>query len=72
MAYKCYAPVFEATEGCGACLLLSIVYALAIVALIIGTLFLCLFIESCQCKIKQLQYRIKNCGRGNSDTNVLI
>ena len=69
MAKECFAPVFEG-NNIFACLLLVIVYTLAILGILIGTLFLCLLFPSCRCTIKQYQFRIANCVKGNSQPNI--
>ena len=71
MADTCYAPVFRGNNFF-ACIILAIIYAAAILAIIIGTLFLCLFFPSCRCIIKQYQYRITHCVKGNSDPAIPI
>jgi len=70
MADKCYAPVFDPPRSWVACLVLVLIYTLAIVAILIGTLFLCLLFPSCVCTIKQYLYRIKHCSEGNTNANV--
>lgn len=56
---SCYAPVFE-PSGCIPCLLLALVYAIAIIIL---SLFA--WIPAVRCRIKQLRFRMQNCGKGN-------
>ena len=68
---ECHAPVFNANSGC-ACLFLTIIYALTIMLLIIGTLGLILLSARGRCLIKQYQYRIRNCTKGNQNSNLLI
>jgi len=62
----CYAPVFK-PSGCIPCLVLIFVYAFVIAIL---SLFSC--IPSVRCRIKQLRYRMQNCGKGNSDPCVSL
>ncbi len=57
---KCYAPVFEGSHGLE-CLAKIIIYALAI-----AILSLFAWIPGAQCIIKGLQFRIRNCCKGNS------
>jgi len=57
----CYAPVFQGS-GFLTCLLRSIAYLFAVIVLILFA-----WIPSVWCVIKQLLFRIRNCGRGNAD-----
>lgn len=72
MADKCYAPVFPAPRNALACIFVAILFTMIIVMIIIGTLGLCLLFAGCRCLIKQYQYRIKNCAKGNTNPNVEI
>jgi hypothetical protein len=62
----CYAPTF-APSGCIPCLVLMIVYIIVIVIL---SLFA--WIPGVACRIKQLRYRMQNCGRGSTDPCVAL
>ena len=66
MAGQCFAPTFEG-HGAFTCIIMGLIYLLAIAAIIIATLGLCLAFDSCRCIIKQYQFRISHCRRGNSD-----
>lgn len=71
MAKQCYAPVFKGSS-CFACMFLALIYALVIMMIVIGTLFLCVLIPSCRCTIKQYRYRITHCREGNSSPELPI
>ena len=58
----CYAPVFE-SAGCLPCLVLQIIYAFVILGLVIAALFS----KKARCTIRQVTFRMQNCGRGNAD-----
>jgi hypothetical protein len=64
MEFKCSAPVFGASSF-PACVILTIIYALLIVLLIVGTLGLIFLSAKGRCVIKQLQFRIRYCTEGN-------
>ena len=63
----CYAPTFE-PAGCLACFVLMIVYALIIIVLALAALFS----RNVRCYIKQLAFRVRQCGRGNKDNCVRL
>lgn len=64
----CRAPTFQGNSVC-ACFILSIIYAFAILVLLLPALF---GSEIAKCKIKQYQFRINNCVKGNSDPNIVL
>ncbi len=72
MAKQCYAPVFKGTRNIFACIFLRIIYAMVILLILVGTLFLCLLCASCRCTIKQYQYRMAHCMEGNSNPELPI
>lgn len=63
---NCHAPTFQGNSVC-ACFILSLIYAFAILILLLPAL---LGSEKAKCKIKQYQFRINNCVKGNSDPNI--
>ena len=68
----CLAPVFEPNRNIIVCLLLALIYLFVILFLIVATLGLCLFFDSCRCLIKQYQFRIGHCREGNSNPMLAI
>lgn len=66
----CYAPVFK-PNSIFACVL-RLIYLAAIAGIMIATLFLCPLCESCWCTIKQYQFRIKYCTKGNDNSKLEI
>ncbi|MHA2253179.1 MAG: hypothetical protein ACXAD7_22650 [Candidatus Kariarchaeaceae archaeon] len=73
--YQCYAPVFKPNHW-WACIWLTIIYTMVIVLLTIMLIIAVLAgpeaMRKIACQIKQYVYMIRNCRRGNSDTNLVI
>ena len=63
----CYAPVFGGNSAC-ACVVLDIVYTVAIVAIIIPALFS----KKIMCHVKRYYFRMTHCIKGNSDPNIQL
>lgn len=61
----CFAPVFQPSSFI-ACIFLAIIYSAIILILIIPAIFSARY----RCLVNQYRFRIRNCGRGNSDPNV--
>ena len=72
---KCYAPTFP-PGNCWSCMVLTIIYAIIIVALIL-TLIIAIIggpdaLRKVLCLIKQYRFMIANCRKGNSDPNIVL